>query len=140
MDLGIRDVPLADIDLSDSPVHGPDDFRKVSEPDMREGLRKLAEVVLPAVAGGLRAQHFDRLDAERGLDYEHGYRRVFDAFYGNDAIRLERTKDRYVVVNGYHRLTLARALGWLTVPARVIASVRSSGHDTQSEGNGLHIS
>ena len=73
----------------------------------------------PAVRQGADGDDFARLDAERGLAYEHGYRRVYDAFYGNDAIRLERVGDTYQVVNGYHRLFVARELGLATVPARV---------------------
>ncbi|HIC87994.1 MAG TPA: hypothetical protein EYP04_01110 [Anaerolineae bacterium] len=36
-------------------------------------------------------------------------------------MRLNKMGDRYQVVNGYHRLFIARQLGIKTVPARVIA-------------------
>jgi hypothetical protein len=120
VDRGIQDVPVEEVDLSDSPVQDTDDFRKVSHAEMVEGFRKLQEEVRPAVAQGAEGDYFSRLDQERGLDYEHGYRRVYDAFYGDDAIRLDKVDDTYTVVNGYHRLAVAQELGLRTVPARVI--------------------
>jgi hypothetical protein len=124
VDRSIQDVPVDQVDLSDSPVKDTDDFHKVSREEMVEGFRKLEEEVRPAVAEGANGDHFSRLDQERGLDYEHGYRRVYDAFYGNSAIRLEKAGDDYNVINGYHRLAVARELGLSTVPARVIEEIR----------------
>lgn len=87
---------------------------------MRKGLHRLDEVVLPAVHNGADAEHFARMDRERGLSYEHGYERVYDAFFRDDAIHLdERADGSFGVTNGYHRMTLARALGFTTLPARV---------------------
>jgi hypothetical protein len=119
---GVRDVAIDQIDLSDSPIRGPADFHKVPYDDVVEGLGKLEEVVRPAVVDGADAGYFERLDAERGLSYEHGYQRVYDAFYGTDAIRLERVGERYAVINGYHRLFVAQALGLATIPARVVGA------------------
>jgi hypothetical protein len=123
-DQGIRDVPLAQVDLRDSPVHDTSDFHKVSREEMVEGFRKLEEEVRPAVERGATGDYFSQLDKEQGLDYEHGYRRVYDAFYGDSCIRLEKVGDSYAVVNGYHRLAVARELGLKTVPAQVIEEIR----------------
>ena len=120
VDTGIQMVDLDLIDLSDSPVADTGDFHKVSAQEMQEGLRKLQDVVAPAVAQGADGDYFSRLDAAQGLDYAHGYRRIYDAFYGQDCIRLDKVGDRYQVVNGYHRLFLARQMGMKTLPARVI--------------------
>lgn len=117
---GIQIVDLDLIDLSDSPVADTGDFHKVSAQEMQEGLRKLQDVVMPAVAQGADGDYFSQLDAAQGLDYAHGYRRIYDAFYGQDCIHLDKVGDRYQVVNGYHRLFLARQLGIKTLPARVI--------------------
>ncbi|MFX1355112.1 MAG: hypothetical protein ACFFGP_14250 [Promethearchaeota archaeon] len=122
-DRGIQDVSVDHVDLSDSPVQDAGDFHKVSHEEMVDGFRKLEEEVRPAVAKSADADDFSRLDEDRGLDYEHGYRRVYDAFYGNNSIRLDKVGDSYSVVNGYHRLAVARELGLKTVPARVIEKV-----------------
>lgn len=117
---GIQDVDLTLVDLSDSPVADTGDFHKVSAQEMEEGLRKLQDVVAPAVAQGADGDYFSRLDATQGLNYARGYRRIYDAFYGQDCIRLEKVGDRYQVVNGYHRLFLARQMGIKTLPARIV--------------------
>lgn len=124
VDQGIQDVPVDKIDMSDSPVQDTGDFQKVSHEEMAEGFRKLEEEVRPAVERGADGDYFYQLDQECGLDYEHGYRRVYDAFYGDSSIRLDKVDDTYDVVNGYHRLAVARELGLKTVPARVIERVR----------------
>jgi hypothetical protein len=117
---GTEDVSVGRIDISDTYVHDMADFEKVSHDEMVEGFRKLEEVVRPAVRQGAGGDYFSQLDAERGLDYPHGFRRIYDAFYGNDAIRLERVGDTYQVMNGYHRLFVAKELRLESVPARVI--------------------
>lgn len=121
MNLGVQDVPLDSIDVGDSPVHGSDDYRKVSEAEMRAGLERFNKVVRSNVAKGRGADYFRDLDASMGLSYPDGYLRLYEAFYGGDAIRLNRVGERYEVVNGYHRLRLARLLGWHTIPAHVTA-------------------
>lgn len=118
---GIQIVDLDRIDLSDSSVAETGDFHKVSAQEMQEGLRKLQDVVMPAVAQGADGDYFSRLDAAQGLDYAHGYRRIYDAFYGQNCICLDQVGDRYQVVNGYHRLFLTRQMGIQALAARVRA-------------------
>ena len=120
-ELGIVDVPLTQIDLGDSHVHGPDDFKKVPVETMLSGLQKLESTVRPAVEKGAAGDYFCALDTQHGLDYQDGYRRVYDAFYGDEPIRLEKMNGRYQVVNGYHRLFAVQQLGLTTIPASVIA-------------------
>jgi hypothetical protein len=115
----LHQVALDQIDLSDSYVHSPADFKKVPYDTMVDGLGKLNAVVLPAVRRGATDEHFAQLDRDHGLDYSHGYQRVYDAFFGTDAIRLDRVGDRYRVISGYHRLTVARDLGIPTLPVRI---------------------
>jgi hypothetical protein len=86
-----------------------------------EGFKKLEEIVQPGVDQGWTGDDFARVDAERGYDYEHGYQRIYDAFYGTDAIRLDGSAGgQHTVVNGYHRLYVARQLGITSVPARIV--------------------
>jgi hypothetical protein len=108
------------VDIGDSGVSGPESFHKTDYATMREGTQRLDEVVLPAVQRGADGDHFARMDAERGLDYEHGYQRVYDAFFGTDSLRLDARADgSYAVTNGYHRIHVARELGLRTLPARI---------------------
>lgn len=116
---GIIDVPISQIDTSDSSVQGAQDFRKVSHEQMVDGLQKLEEVVRPAVQNGADGDYFSELDAEEGLDVADGYRRIYDAFYGGEPIRLERIGERYQVTNGQHRLFVAQELGLESIPASV---------------------
>lgn len=120
VDIGIVDVDLAKIDLSDSPVHGPDDFHKVSYEEMKDGFEKLQNDVLPAVEQGANGDDFWQMDQERSSEYREGFQRVYDAFYGDSSIRLTKVDDHYEVVNGYHRLYVAKEMGLSSVPARVI--------------------
>lgn len=115
----IQDVALNQIDLSDSPIAGEESFRKVSYATMLDGLLTLDREVRPAVLAGADGDTFSALDAELGLDPEFSYRRIYDAFYGDSAIHLDRRGDRFEVLNGYHRLYIAGQLGWTTIPARI---------------------
>jgi len=96
------------------------DFKKVSYEDMEEGLKKLESVVKPGVENGLGGDDFYNLDQRSGLDATHGYKQVYDAFYGDDAITLEQRGDRFHVINGAHRLYVAKQLGINSIPARVL--------------------
>ncbi|MCG3209811.1 MAG: hypothetical protein FOGNACKC_03438 [Anaerolineae bacterium] len=123
----VQDVPIDRIDLSDSYVHSSEDFKKVSRLDMIEGLKKLEQVVKPAVQNGADADYFSQLDAQLGLDNKNGYKNIYDVFYGssqnNSTIKLDKLGDTYKVNNGYHRLYVAKELGLKTIPARITVKV-----------------
>ena len=117
----VQPVPVSQIHMDDMKhINGPEDFHKASYEDMVEGFRKLQEVVQPAVEEGHDVDYFRDLDQRLGLDYEHGYQRIFEAFYGDSAIRLEKIGQVYRVINGVHRLWVAKQLHIQRVPARVI--------------------
>ncbi len=131
---GIQNVPLAQIDLSESWVKSVEDFHKVPHEEMVEGMHKLEEVVRPAVENGADGDYFMRLDQERGLDYAHGYQKIYEAFYGrSDPIRLEKSGDTYTVINGYHRLLVAREAGLSNIPARIVEQT-PAGNAAQGDG------
>ena len=120
VDIGIQDVPVSEIDLSDMEhIHGSSDFYKVSYDEMVEGLRKLEQEVKPAVQKGVDGGYFSKLDREKGLSYREGYRQVFDVFYGSTAISLIKDGEKYSVENGYHRIKIANDLGIGSLPAKV---------------------
>lgn len=114
---------LKQIDFNESHVKETRDFGKVAHETMLEGFRKLQEIVLPAVEQGADGDYFAKLDREQGLPYEDGYERVYDAFYGDDAIRVNKMGERYDVINGYHRLFVANELGLETLPIQIVERV-----------------
>lgn len=127
VDRGIQDVAVDQIDTTDmTHVTGPDDFTKVSYGEMAEGFQKLETVVRPEVEKGAGGDDFYELDQQQGLHYADGYQRVYDAFYGGDAIKLEKDGENYRVINGAHRLYVAKEIGIATVPARVSERQRRS--------------
>jgi hypothetical protein len=121
---GIVEVPISSIDDRDCPIKSYDDFHKVSHDQMKDGLNKLESDVRPAVKNGANGDYFSDLDQQKGLDYEHGYRRVYDAFYGNEPIRLDKDGDTYSVINGYHRLFTAKEMGFQTIPSLVNEKIK----------------
>lgn len=120
VDRGILDVPVADLPDPEG-IEGSADFHKLSAIEMKAGLDRLEEMK-PAIASGKGANsdHWAEHDREHGLDYEHGYQRVYEAFFGNDAIRLNKDGDRYDIVNGRHRVWLAKRMDINDLPARVM--------------------
>ncbi len=115
----IRTVLIDQIDLSDSPVRNAADFRKVSHEEMVEGLRKLQQVQ-HWIEQGATDQMLRDIDAQQGLSGARGYHNIYQVFYGDSAIVLEKVGDGYGVINGYHRLAVANELGLTTIPARVV--------------------
>jgi hypothetical protein len=120
VDRGVIDVDVRKINLSDSSVHGPEDFKKVSHEDMVNGFNKLENEVRPAVRSGADKDYFFQSDQANQLEYKDGHQRIYESFYGQDSIRLNRVGDNYEVVNGYHRLYVAKELNIQTIPARVV--------------------
>lgn len=116
---GVIDVPVRDLPHIDD-IQGPQDFKKVSEADMVDGLRKLSLMKWDIDQGtGRSSDYWRAFDEQEGLDHANGYQRVYDAFYGDDPIKLNKIGDQYEVINGRHRIWLAQQLGYHTLPARV---------------------
>ena len=120
VDRGIINVRVSDLPQPEG-ISGPADFQKESYEDMRVGLRKL-ELMKPYVADGSRASSdaWRTFDQQEGLSYENGYQKVYDAFYGDGAIRLEKVGDQYDIINGRHRIFAAKEMFMREIPARMI--------------------
>jgi len=84
----VANLPVPE-DISDA-----SDFQKVPIDDMRAGLAKLQEM-LPIIESGVGASkdYWAKIDSERGLEHPDGYLRIYEAFYGHDAIRVEKSGD-----------------------------------------------
>lgn len=121
VDVGFKRIPVDSLDARDlEHVQGPADFHKATHDEMVDGFAKLDKVVDPALDRGVDRDYFRELDQAQGLDYQHGYQRVYEAFYGDSSVRVEKDGDVCRVINGAHRLSVARELGRETVPARVL--------------------
>ncbi len=122
---GFRWVALSEIDLTKQleGVGGSEDFLKVPYDEMRQGLADLRDEILPAMEanGGRRADYFRDLDQRAGRQYADGLQRVYEAFFGEgDFIYLVRRPDGTLdLINGRHRLKVAKDLGWDAIPAQV---------------------
>jgi len=118
--LNFQLVSVDQIDVSDSPVKDYDDFIKVSAKEMEEGLKRLKDVVIPAMAQGADGDYFYNLDISLGQDPVHGYKNIYDVFFGTSCITLDKAGGQLKVINGYHRLFVAQQIGIKSLPVRIL--------------------
>ncbi|MDP9310388.1 MAG: hypothetical protein M3R24_05780 [Chloroflexota bacterium] len=120
VDKGIKDVALADLPQPEG-VSNESDYQKVSKAEMRAGLERLQEM-RPTIEGGdgASSDYWAQIDQQQELDYANGHQKIYDAFYGQDSIRLNKDGDDYNIINGRHRIALGKEMGIDTLPARVI--------------------
>ena len=116
---------IQSVDLSQLPevegVNGPDDFHKVSMEDMEKGLKKLDFIINVINQGmGTVSSYWANIDAQKKLSYANGYQRVYEAFYGNEPIRIEKDGNNYSITNGRHRIWLANKMGINSLPASIV--------------------
>jgi hypothetical protein len=114
----ITSVSLADV-MDDREV--APSFQKVSREQVAWGLEALHRVVAPAVARGKGAEYLAQRDEAEGLSGERSYSGVHRWYYSPDhVIKLSRGPDgRLEIENGYHRIHVARELGFDELPGRV---------------------
>lgn len=123
VDRGMQDVPVADLPEPEG-VEDANDFEKISPEEMKVGLTRLQEMKPVIDSGeGANTDYWREFDRERGLAYPDGYQKVYESFYGQDAIRLDKDGHQYDIINGRHRIFMAKQMGIGTVPARVIEKV-----------------
>lgn len=119
IDRGIISVSVEDLPNPEG-ISGDADFKKVSSEDMQKGLLQLQEIQTAIKTGsGVDGDYWTQVDNSKGLEYEHGYRRIYDAFFGEGAIKLTKVGNSYDITNGRHRIWLAKRMGLKTLPARV---------------------
>lgn len=116
---GVEMVALSAVDWD---VDGdlPESVR-VSASDMSWGIEKLEAVVLPAIEAGKDVGYFRARDAAEGLSGTRSYESVYEAFFNADfAVKLTALPSgRFEIINGYHRVALARRLGVSKLPTIV---------------------
>lgn len=122
-DLGIIDVPVANLPKPDG-ADGPQDFdHHISYPDAIAASRQLPDLQ-EQVRAGKTGDDFWADDQAAGLDYAHGRQRLYDLYYGSDPVRLDKVGDQYDIVSGRHRIFAAKELGLATIPAHVREKVQ----------------
>jgi hypothetical protein len=118
-------VPLSEINLQEEleNVQAAGDYKKVDKETMRLGMISLRSNVLPCLGADTDQRgrdYFADIDRASSQSYENGLQRIYDAFFGESHIHLERggTMDLLSITNGRHRVRLAQELGWDAVPAK----------------------
>ena len=126
-DKGIRMVPVADLpdpaefDPSEpGAVFSEKDFHKTTKQEMEEEFIRL-EAMKPYIESGEGANpdFWKRIDQKQGLDSQNGYHRVYEAFYGNSAIKVSRDGSEYEINNGHHRIWVAKRIGIEELPVQL---------------------
>lgn len=113
-------VDVADLPMPDG-IEGPGSFKKVSMAEMTEGLRRLQEMTPGLLDGyGKDDSYWHKLDEQLRRPFSKSYQRIFEVFYGEDRIRVEITDSRYTIINGRHRIWLAKALGLRRIPIDLV--------------------
>jgi len=126
IEIGIRDIPIDKIDLSESHVQSKSDFTKVSYDEMKRGMEILDDEVRPAINNqGVGREYFEQLDQANPIDGNISRTKVYDVFYGEkiSAIRVAKVGDHFEVENGFHRIHVAQELHMNSIPALVKAKV-----------------
>lgn len=125
VDEGIQPVPVTELHTPEG-IETAGDFHKVSKEEMRTGILRLQQM-LPAIESGEGASgdYWAAYDRQHGLQYANGYQKVYEAFYGQDAIRVTFDGDKYDIVNGRHRVWLAQRMGIPHLPMRTVRKVES---------------
>ena len=113
-------VPLSLIDDSDSHVNGAEDFGKGYTPaDLEWAHEAFVGVIVPGVAKGLSLDDFRARDQREGKMGTRSYADTYSGFFGDSKITLDASGSNFTVVNGYHRVWVARNMGLDAVPAKV---------------------
>jgi exonuclease VII small subunit len=117
---GIQFVNVADLPEPEG-ISDETDFRKITEPEMRSGIKKLQEMKSVIETGeGTNSDYWADYDKKHGLDFGGGFQRVYDAFYGTDCIKVNKDQGSYDIDNGRHRIWLAKRMGVEQLPMRIV--------------------
>jgi len=118
----MTEVPLHDLDYRDNPLVGGFGKGGASKSDYRWAVETWATVVRPGVDRGMRREDFAARDAERGAPPFRRTADVYDLFLGDsDRIVLSPTAaGKLDIVNGRHRVAIAREVGITHLPARIL--------------------
>lgn len=116
----IQDFAIAELPEPEG-VSGTEDFTKYSSETLQSGIEKLQEMK-PVIDNGTgnSSDYWYNYDQAQGLDVPNGYQIVYDSYYGDDHIRVEKDGDNYNIINGRHRIWLAKQMGVESLPMEVV--------------------
>lgn len=118
---GLEPVAVAALDFADNPIIGEFGRGGMKAADYRWLVETWDAVVAPGLARGLTRDDFAARDAKRDAQPGRRTTDVYDCFLGDtDRIRLTRRPDgSFDVINGRHRIEVARQLGVTSLPGEV---------------------
>lgn len=114
---GLTDLDVDAADLADTPLQGEFGRGGASRADYRWAVQTWSDTVGPGVARGMTRDDFAARDQRYGAPPLRRTADVYDMFLGTDRIRVDRRADGSLnIVNGRHRLQVARDLGIRSLP------------------------
>lgn len=123
---GLSDVEVSAADLDDNPVlddngaQGTFGKGGLSRADYRWAVQTWSDTVGPGVASGKTRDDFVARDAASNAQPLRRTADVYDMFLGSDRIRADRQPNGSLnIINGRHRLLIARELGIRILPGDV---------------------
>lgn len=123
VDAGILPISVHDLPPPEG-INDAGNFKKISMERMTTGILRLQEMEPTIESGiGAKSDYWADYDAHNGLDYANGYQQVYDAFFGGGAIKVEFDGNKYDIINGRHRIWLAKKLDVNYLPMRVTKKV-----------------
>ena len=124
--MGLADLDVSAADLDENPILDDDrskaTFGKggLSRADYRWAVQAWNDTVGPGVASGKTREDFAERDARSNAQPLRRMADVYDMFLGTDRIRADRQSDGSLnIVNGRHRLLIAKELGIKNLPGQV---------------------
>lgn len=120
---GLQDIELATIDFSENPLVGVFGKGGAKLVDYRWAVETWENVVRPGLQRSMSRDDFAERDRAREAQPLRRTADVYDLFLGDtDQIVVSRSADgRYDVINGRHRILVARQLGITTLPGRIVS-------------------
>ncbi len=122
---GISNVELDKINQTD--IQSANDF---ANPEKYVGMRRETEMLTqmePALSQGADVETFHQWDQVNQIGhyspdrYVRGYADVYHSYLGDEAVALSGKEDgTYDVINGRHRIAVAREAGLQKIPAKIV--------------------
>jgi hypothetical protein len=117
---GLADIDVAAADFADNPVTGSFGRGGLTRADYRWAMTTWDQLVRPGLDRGMSRGDFAARDETRAAPPLRRTADVYDMILGSDPIRVERRGDGTLnVINGRHRIEIARELGITQLPAAV---------------------
>lgn len=124
--MGLTDVNVRSADLAENPIlddnisQGTFGKGGLSRADYRWAVQTWNDTVGPGIASGQTREDFAARDARSNAPPLRRIADVYDIFLGASRIRVDQQPDGSLnVVNGRHRLVIARELGIKSLPGQV---------------------